>query len=293
MNVFENDEMTDLEVSEALALWCVPDPSPDLRVRVFAAVQPWYQPLVSLWLRGRSFAFAISLQTAAVALLVLTVGTPVVKTVLDSKQIVYLPPFRAKLPPAAQKASGGGGQNASTPAANGHAPKFANKQFVPPTIAVERPHLPAEPTITAQAPQIEASNYGDPLGKMLGSSFGQGSGQGLGDGSGNGYGPGGGGGTGGGIYRIGGDVLAPVLVSKIEPEYSEEARKAKYQGVVVLAVVVDPQGIPRDIKVIRPLGLGLDQKAVEAVQHWRFRPGTKNGKPVNVSATVEVSFRLL
>ncbi len=98
---------------------------------------------------------------------------------------------------------------------------------------------------------------------------------------------------GGGVYRIGGGVSAPALLFKVEPEYSEEARKAKFQGTVVLYVVVDEKGQPRDLKVVRPLGLGLDEKAIEAVQKWRFRPGQLNGKPVSVAATIEVNFRLL
>ena len=99
--------------------------------------------------------------------------------------------------------------------------------------------------------------------------------------------------SGGGVYRIGGGVSAPQLVFKVEPEYSEEARKAKFQGTVVLYVVVDEKGQPRDLKVVRPLGLGLDQKAIEAVQKWRFKPGLKDGRPVSVSAQIEVNFRLL
>ncbi len=83
------------------------------------------------------------------------------------------------------------------------------------------------------------------------------------------------------------------MLSKVEPEYSEEARKAKYSGVVLLSIVVDEHGLPRDIRVIRPVGLGLDEKAVEAVTQWRFRPGLKGGRPVAVQATIEVSFRLL
>jgi len=92
---------------------------------------------------------------------------------------------------------------------------------------------------------------------------------------------------------VGGGVSAPVPLYKVEPEYSEEARKAKYQGTVILSIVIDEQGRPRDLKVIRPLGLGLDEKAIEAVSKWRFRPGYKDGKPVAVLATVEVNFRLL
>ena len=83
------------------------------------------------------------------------------------------------------------------------------------------------------------------------------------------------------------------MLSKVEPEYSEEARKAKWQGTVVLQIVVDEHGLPKDMKVMRQLGLGLDQKAMEAVGKWRFKPGMKDGKPVPVIATIEVNFRLL
>jgi TonB family protein len=96
-----------------------------------------------------------------------------------------------------------------------------------------------------------------------------------------------------GAYRIGGDVSAPSLISKVEPKYSEQARDAKYSGSVILSIVVDSEGVPRDIKVVRPLGLGLDQAAIDAVSQWRFKPGMKGGKPVAVRAQVEVSFRLL
>jgi len=82
-------------------------------------------------------------------------------------------------------------------------------------------------------------------------------------------------------------------MSKVEPEYSEEARRAKWQGTVVLSVIVDELGRPRNIRVFHSLGLGLDQKAVDAVSQWRFKPGRKDGKPVPVIATIEVNFRLL
>ena len=88
-------------------------------------------------------------------------------------------------------------------------------------------------------------------------------------------------------------MSAPSVMSKVEPEYSEEARKAKWQGTVVLSVIVDELGRPRNIRVFRSLGLGLDQKAVDAVSQWRFKPGRKDGKPVPVIATIEVNFRLL
>jgi TonB family protein len=84
-----------------------------------------------------------------------------------------------------------------------------------------------------------------------------------------------------------------VPLYKPDPEYSEEARKAKYSGTVVLSIIVDSTGKPRDIKVIRSLGLGLDEKAIEAVTKWKFRPGYRNGQPVAVQASIEVNFRLL
>ena len=96
-----------------------------------------------------------------------------------------------------------------------------------------------------------------------------------------------------GVYRIGGGVSAPVPTYRVEPEYSEEARVAKWQGAVLLQVVIDPSGVPQNIQVVRPLGLGLDQKAIEAVQKWRFKPGVKDGQPVPVAANIEVNFRLL
>ncbi len=94
-------------------------------------------------------------------------------------------------------------------------------------------------------------------------------------------------------YRVGGPVTQPVLVQKVEPAYTEEARAAKYSGTVVLFVEIGPDGMARNMRVVRGLGLGLDEKAVEAVSHWQFQPGMRNGQPVTVQATVEVNFRLL
>jgi periplasmic protein TonB len=85
----------------------------------------------------------------------------------------------------------------------------------------------------------------------------------------------------------------PVVILKVEPQYTEEARQAKLQGTVVLYVEVGPDGMAHNIKVQRPLGMGLDEKAIEAVQQWRFRPGMRDGKPSTVAATVEVNFRHL
>ena len=91
----------------------------------------------------------------------------------------------------------------------------------------------------------------------------------------------------------GNGISPPRLISKQEPKYSEKARKKKIQGTVMLTLVVDPQGEPKDIKVILPLGDGLDENAIEAVSTWRFHPGLKGNEPVAVKATIEVNFRLL
>ena len=95
-----------------------------------------------------------------------------------------------------------------------------------------------------------------------------------------------------GVYRVGHGVSAPRVTYTPEPEFSEKARQAGYEGTCVLEMVVDAEGIPRDIKVVRPIGMGLDDKAIEAVRQWRFKPGMKDGEPVAVRINVETSFHL-
>jgi len=96
----------------------------------------------------------------------------------------------------------------------------------------------------------------------------------------------------GGVESVGNGTSAPVLISKVDPEYSEEALKAKYSGSVYLSIMVNTDGKAEDIKVVKSLGMGLDEKAVEAVQKWRFKPGMNKGAPASVRAQVEVNFRL-
>jgi|SRR5208283_3363690 len=98
--------------------------------------------------------------------------------------------------------------------------------------------------------------------------------------------------TSGVVYRVGGGVSAPRVIWGPDPEYAEEARKEKFQGTCVLWLVVSPEGLPRNIRVSRSLGHGLDEKAIEAVKRWRFEPAQKDGKPVAVMINVEVTFRL-
>jgi TonB family protein len=91
---------------------------------------------------------------------------------------------------------------------------------------------------------------------------------------------------------VGGGISAPRPIYDPDPEYSEEARHAKYQGTVLLWVIVGPDGRPHDIRVQRSLGMGLDEKAIEAVRQWKFEPSMKDGHPVAVQVNIEVSFRL-
>jgi TonB family protein len=99
------------------------------------------------------------------------------------------------------------------------------------------------------------------------------------------------GGIDGGIFRVGGSVSAPTVIFKIDPEYSEEALRERYSGAVMLTVVVDTEGRALDIHIVKSLGRGLDEKAIEAVEKWKFKPGMRGGQAVNVRATIEVNFR--
>jgi TonB family protein len=228
-----------------------------------------------------------------------------VQTLVKDQIVSLIAPDLSAFKPKPQKAQGGGGGGAREllDASKGKLPKIAPRQFTPPPVDPVEAHLLIEPTIVADQPlpNLQANNYGDPLSKLgmasngIGSGGGIGKGKdgGVGEGRGAGFGSGSGGGFGGAAYRIGGGVSAPVPIYQPEPEYSEEARKAKWQGTVILSLIVDEMGKAVRIQVTKPLGLGLDQKAVEAVEKWRFKPGMKDGKAVPVIASVEVSFRLL
>ena len=261
----------------------------------------------------KSWAMSVAFQTAAVLLLFTVASSKVAQQTAKSVITLVMPTdlseFQMKTAPKpGQMAGGGGGGDRSPlPASKGQAPKFALRQFTPPQQVIANPNarLTMEPTLigdpSVQLPQVNMAQWGDPLAKLgppsngpgSGGGIGSGHGGGIGSGEGGGFGPGSGGGVGGGAFKVGGGVSAPQLISKVEPEYSEEARKAKYQGTVLLYVEVDPSGKATNIRVVRSLGLGLDEKAIEAVKKWKFKPGYKNGQPVTVVATIEVNFRLL
>lgn len=261
----------------------------------------------------KSNLYSLSVHAAVIVLLFTVASSKAVQNKMKEVTTLIAPtdvaPYMPKMAPQKQAmgGGGGGGDRSPLPASKGRLPRPSLKQFTPPMAVLNNlnPKLPMEPTIVAPPdvplPQVNMAQYGDPLAKVgppsngpgSGGGIGSGSGGGVGSGRGGGFGPGEGGGVGGGVFRVGGGVTSPQLLFKVEPEYSEEARKAKYQGTVVLYVEVDPSGKAKNLRVVRSLGLGLDEKAIEAVNKWKFRPGYKDGHPVTVAATIEVNFRLL
>jgi protein TonB len=132
----------------------------------------------------------------------------------------------------------------------------------------------------------------DSRGSGTGGGAGSGSGTGMGAGNGAGIGPGSGGGTGGGPYRPGSGVEPPEIVREVKPTYTELARSRGVTGEVVLDVVVLRDGSVGQVRVVKSLGSGLDERAVEAVRQWRFAPARRLGQPVDVQVEVAVEFRL-
>jgi periplasmic protein TonB len=242
-------------------------------------------------------------------------GRDVVNKIKEPDHVTLINPDLSEILPISTKKNdtigggGGGGDRDKLVAPKGKLPKQSMEQITPPAMVIrnDHPKLAVEPTIVVP-PQVKLNmaanmpNLGDPMSKIpsgppsngtgSGAGIGAGSGGGVGVGTGPGVGEGRGGGIGGGVFRVGGGVSAPRALNTPDPDYSEEARKAKYQGTVVLWLVVDPAGRPRDVKVARSLGMGLDQKAIEAVRKWTFEPAMKDGKPVAVQINVEVNFRL-
>lgn len=228
----------------------------------------------------------------------------------ETAVLVYMPSdLVLNLPQTDDKSGGGGGggKKQLTPPSLGKLPRPADKQFVPPDPEPPKnpdPTLIVEPTVVApqlaQLPQINLLNIGDPAGVVgppssgpgVGGGIGTGSGRGVGEGKGPGVGPGEGGGFGGGVFRVGGGVTPPSVIQRIEPQYSEEARKARYQGTVVLEAIVRKDGTCDILRIVRSLGFGLDENAIQALKQWRFRPGMRNGVPVDVALNIEVNFNL-
>ena len=264
-----------------------------------------------IWSKDENFGWsqglAIGLHVAVIALLVIPIFTNVLPASTEAKNKVNvtpldISPYMAKLPAGANKAGGGGGGNnhTLTPTSKGKVPKFQWTQFTPPQAKIQNlnpklamdPSLLGPPDLKVASPNM--ANFGDPLAKNVTDSLGNGNGTGIGSGSGGGLGPGEGGGTGGGTFRAGlNGVGSPLCIYCPQPEYSDEARKAKYQGTVLLDVTVTADGRVLNPQVLKGPGLGLEEKAMAQVKNWKMRPAVgPGGKPVNCRVQIEVTFHL-
>ncbi|MGD0736554.1 MAG: TonB family protein [Terracidiphilus sp.] len=221
---------------------------------------------------------------------------------------IQLKDFTLFAPPSPQSAGGGGGgSNSLTDPNAGRTPRQDMMPIVPPQPQVLLdPRLPVDPAIAVPIEIKLPDNPSLPnigvtksptvtLSGGPGTNAGIGTGSRGGDGPGNGpgYGSGRDGSTGGSVYRPGvGGVSNPIPIVTPEAEFSDEARSNKYQGVCMIAIIVDAQGFPQNPRVIQSLGMGLDEKALEAVRKYRFKPAMKDGKPVASIISVAVNFRL-
>lgn len=251
----------------------------------------------------KSTAVAVGMHIL-IFLLIFWISSRVIKKVVASKPKVAdinfdVPPPQPVLKvPSPKPMGGGGGAHDIAPVTQGRLPKFSPTPIVPPSNPPKiEPKLTVDPAINVQTnlhmTNNNMPNLGIPNAPNVGvNSLGNGSGGGLGSGRGNGLGPGSGGNTGGGTYQVGGDVSAPQLVYQVDPEFSEEARKAKFQGEVLVHLIVDATGRPTQVRVIRPVGMGLDEKAREAVAQYKFKPARKGGQPVPVELNVAVNFQI-
>jgi len=279
-----------------LELTSTPIPVPD---RMAVKPNPW----------AIGISTGVNIAILLVALFV--VGRTIVNAVTKPQEIatnIDVSDFNAPQAKTAAGGGGGGGDRSLIDPIKGRLPKLEKAPMTPPMVpVVDKPKLAIESAIAVQQdiklpdnpmlPNIGVKNSANVTlasnGQGSGSGMGTGSGGGLGSGNGNGYGPGSGGNFGGGLERIGGRVSAPVPLVQPEAEFSDEARRAKYQGVCLISLIVDAQGNPQNPRVVRALGMGLDEKALEAVRKYKFKPAMKDGKtPVPVPITIEVNFRL-
>jgi protein TonB len=233
---------------------------------------------------------SVAIHVGAVMLLLLLASIPAVRNTVARLPDRVVP----LLAPRVKALSGGGGQRNPLPASRGKTPPRAvTKIFVPPmAVRIENPKLAVQQAmVDAPDININATNIGDPMGAVGPLSGGPGGPSGIGSGPGPGIGNGPG--PGAISYKALGITQEPKLLHAEEPEYSDEARRARYQGSVLLTIEVDVNGRATNIRVVRSLGLGLDERAVAAVQKWRFRPAMAGGRPVTAPAQVQVTFHLL
>lgn len=280
-----------------LELTSTPIPVPD---RMAVKTNPWAVGTATA-VNGAILALVLFMGARAV---IQHLNPPMISTPIDVGE------FKVQAPKAAVAAGGGGGGGSHDliDPIKGKLPKIDKAPQAPPMVPIlEKPKLAVNSAIAVQQDiklpdnpallNIGVHNSANVTlssnGQGTGGGMGTGSGGGLGSGNGNGYGPGSGGNTGGGVFRVGGQISAPVPLMTPEAEFSDEARRAKYQGEVMITLIVDAQGNPINPRVVRPLGMGLDEKALEAVRKYKFKPALKDGRtPVPVMITIAVNFRL-
>lgn len=269
------------------------------------AFLPAGEQVPEIWSKNGQFsrvqALSVAIHVAVLGVIIgpflmNTVPTGLSKADASPTEVVYFP--KDALKPAPTLGGKGGGAHDKTVAVHGQAPKFAKLQFAAPTAhPILNPQIAMTPTLLSnepvKMPNVKAPNWGDPLSTVLGTdSLGTGTGNGIG--SGNGDGLGAGDGPGYGPFAGSGGYGSPQCVYCPQAQFSDEAVKAKHQGMVLVNALITPDGRAIDIKVIRSLGLGLDENAVAAVKTWRFRPALgPDGKPAAVEQTIEVDFRLI
>jgi TonB family protein len=254
--------------------------------------------------------------TALMALLLVARASGVHTTNADSTRAILTPVEPARLVflaapsrPDSGGGGGGGGNRQHAPISRAQAPgrDAVTLPIAKPIVAAVQP-LDARPApqallldarpltsgVAFQAGSLDGVvGLGPSQGPGAGGGVGEGLGAGIGSGRGPGIGPGSGGGIGGGLYRLGNGVISPRLLVQVRPAYTPEAMRGRIQGSVVLEAVVQADGTPRDIRVVRSLDpFGLDREAVLAVEQWRFDPGRLNGAPVNVLVTIVLDFNI-
>jgi protein TonB len=252
--------------------------------------------------------FALSAALHAVLMLAIGAGLMMVKSMpRQTDRLIGVDSSRIYIPAAARRESGGGGSGGAAEKASasiGSLPHTQSLRLAPP-IVLETNHTPilaaqADVAAPPDMNQLKVRALGDPLSSLAKPSngagviggFGGNRGGGVGTGDGAGYGTGVGGGCCEGFDSPGNGIIMPRAIYSPEPEFSDEARKAKHQGEVTLLAVIGADGLPKRLTVVRSLGMGLDEKALEAVRTWRFEPARKNGRPVAVQMNIVVNFHL-
>ena len=213
---------------------------------------------------------------------------------------IDLSDFRLFAPARASNGGGGGGSNDPVAPIEGRNPKFENmplrhpwfpsfsnqsSQSIPPSISC---YLTTHRCPTS-AYIIRPTSRSTRMAPAFMEVSAMAPGAGIGPGSGPGYGPGTDGGV---VYSPGRGVVAPVPIYAPDAEFSDEARRNRYQDICLISIIVDTHGNPQNPRVIQRLGMGLDEKALDAIRRYKFKPGTKDGKPVPVLMTIEVDFHM-